>query len=238
MTDLETLLQNISDILMNFQNAVSSDLDHTPILRETVDRLLAEINSSLPSSTSRDSQKGLPKLSTRHERFLKPMNPVDRRLLHMFGYQVSHQLEDEACEVEAEYPEPLHVSQPPFAQSTLQESRADPRVIICLGLVRWLAERNYSDQDLKEALQRMMESMLGLEDETDGDVDWLDCHDIGDYLAGLKITLDKSSILVDIPIETVALLEDTTDGDSGHPEYFLDVEHFLTSKSSSYSVIH
>lgn len=280
VADLETTLQNVSDIFMNFQDAIAgSDLsltlapDGPVLLSDTVDRVLGEIENS-GVSTGWQNQNSHESIGTPSgvvsRPFFKPINYLDRGLLDVFGYQVSHQVddEDEACLVEDETERRQHV--PSLLQSSIIESifsgnanrrpnlqtgdRVDPRFVICaLGRLRCLPDNVAGDYkktrnqavnrthmpDLEAMLEGVMVSILGVDCENQGDQDWVDCRDVRSYLEEKGIVLDRSSVLVDIPVQTVMRIQ----GDSkvfsvDNTDFFLDMESFLNSEFfQSYSAL-
>lgn len=261
MADLETTLQNVSDILIHFQDTVaSSDLnlgspDIPSLFSDTVDRVLAEVENSYCSPDRQDvRQESLPgKPSTvKHEDLFKPINYSQRDLLDVFGYQVSHQLDEarQGNDVE-EYKQwrqdlfsQRHMPRPLLSSlvdaifsgdsvhpSTFHSSELiNPRLVLCiLGLLRYFpdgaAGSHYlvdeerqalpmTSQDLKVTLQHLMDSMLGVEhpesqreDHFALIRDWVHCHDVRAYLEQMGIILDRSSLLVDIPIQSAIMLQ-------------------------------
>ncbi|RJE21482.1 hypothetical protein PHISCL_06177 [Aspergillus sclerotialis] len=262
VADLETTLQNVSDILVNFQDTITSSVlnlgspDIPLLFSDTVDRVLAEIDRSNCSLDRQDAQQeSLPGKhgAVKHEASFKSINYNQGDLLDVFGYQVSHQLDEarQGDDVEEEYQQwrqellsQRHMPRPLLSSlvdaifsgdsvhpSTFHSSELiNPRLLLCiLRLLRCFPDAGAgrhslvdedarqalpkSSQDLKVTLQHFMDSVLGLEHpETQGEDhfalirDWVHCHDVRAYLEQMGIILDRSSLLVDIPIQSATML--------------------------------
>lgn len=258
VADLEGSLRTISDILVNFQDAVvRSDLnlstpDLSPSSSDAVDRILAELDKTGLWPDRRDVRPesfARPGVVT-HEPFFKPINYIERGLLDVFGYQVSHQ-SDETWQVKDEaqhqrrqdHLSPRHVPRlfpsfsgdPELRRLFEHAHQADSRFVACLlGLLRCLPDENastansvdagsqYQIGDLKATLQSVMESTLGLGDlekQPGYDQRWVHCRDVRAYLERMGIMLDRSSVLVDIPLQAaIAIQEDSQTGSEGERE--------------------
>ena len=259
MTDLETTLHNVSDILINFQGAVTgSDSNRgstdIPSLSDTVDRILAEVEKSNCSDHRDNQQEILPENScaAKHEAVFKPINYSQRSLIDVFGYHVSEQLEEEGEDEEYgqwRYQERLSQWRMPrpvssslidavLSGDSVHHSAfhptelTNPRLILrILKLLQHAPNTGTGShcavdkddsqalpipsQDLRATLQQFLEFMLGLEHpeshREDHDLaliqDWVHCHDVRAYLEHMGIILDRSSLLVDIPIQTAIMLQ-------------------------------
>lgn len=231
VTDLEGSLRTISDILTNFQHTVaSSDLNLSssslPLLSsDAIDRVLAEVEKSGLSSDRRITRPASfpTQCVVGHEPSVKPGNYLKRGLLDVFGYQVSHQ-PGETCQIEdeADYqqrqPELLTPQSLPghsdLRQLIEHAHQSDQKSVFCLlGHLDQLggdAASHFQIDDLRGTLQRAMESMLGLEDAEglpEYSQQWVHCHDVRAYLEQMGIMLDRSSLLVDVPIQSAIALQ-------------------------------
>ncbi|KAI9924944.1 hypothetical protein ASPWEDRAFT_45067 [Aspergillus wentii DTO 134E9] len=97
VADLEHALQNVSDLVVDFQDTVRSDRaliksNMTPLLSHTTDRILTEVERVAPGSRHESHLDRLPSgedVLGQDEFILDPGPRTERDMVNVFGYQMS-----------------------------------------------------------------------------------------------------------------------------------------------------